>query len=150
MGVFCESTLDLFLITAMCTKSCYNRVAMGIGSFGRIWFNLSDAAISILRAKLTITTTGDARALYVAGHQQPEYWPCRINSIQWRHNERECVSNHQPHDCLLNRLFKRRDQRTHQSSASLAFVRGIHRLPNIQQKRVIDELTNSRPNRMFV
>ena len=91
----------------MCTKSCYNRVVMGIGSFGRIWFNLSDAEISILRAKLTITTTGDARALYVAWHQQPEHWPCRINSIQWRHNERECVSNHQPHDCLLNRLFKR-------------------------------------------
>ena len=27
-------------------------------------------------------------------------------SLQWRHNERDCVSNHQPHDCLLNRLFK--------------------------------------------
>ena len=25
--------------------------------------------------------------------------------IQWRHNERDRVSNHQPHDCLLNRLF---------------------------------------------
>ena len=24
----------------------------------------------------------------------------------WRHNEGEGVSNHQPHDCLLNRLFK--------------------------------------------
>ena len=27
-------------------------------------------------------------------------------SLQWRHNERDGVSNHQPHDCLLNRLFK--------------------------------------------
>ena len=26
-------------------------------------------------------------------------------SLQWRHNERDGVSNHQPHDCLLNRLF---------------------------------------------
>ena len=26
--------------------------------------------------------------------------------LQWRHNERDGVSNHQPHDCLLNRLFK--------------------------------------------
>ena len=26
--------------------------------------------------------------------------------LQWRHNERGGVSNHQPHDCLLNRLFK--------------------------------------------
>ena len=27
-------------------------------------------------------------------------------SLQWRHNERDDVSNQQPHDCLLNRLFK--------------------------------------------
>ena len=26
--------------------------------------------------------------------------------LQWRHNERDGVSNHQPHECLLNRLFK--------------------------------------------
>ena len=33
-------------------------------------------------------------------------------TIQWRHNGRESVSNHQPHDCLLNRLFRRRSKRT--------------------------------------
>ena len=44
--------------------------------------------------------------------------------LQWRHNGRESVSNHQPYDCLLNRIFRRRKL---QSSASLAFVRGIHR-----------------------
>ena len=27
-------------------------------------------------------------------------------TLQWRHNERDGVLNHQPHDCLLNRLFK--------------------------------------------
>ena len=27
-------------------------------------------------------------------------------TLQWRHNELDGVSNHQPHDCLLNRLFK--------------------------------------------
>ena len=26
-------------------------------------------------------------------------------SLQWRHNEHDGVSNHQPHDCLLNRLL---------------------------------------------
>ena len=26
--------------------------------------------------------------------------------LQWCHNERDGVSNHQPHHCLLNRLFK--------------------------------------------
>ena len=28
--------------------------------------------------------------------------------LQWRHDERNGVSNHQPRDCLLNRLFRRR------------------------------------------
>ena len=30
----------------------------------------------------------------------------RIYRLQWRHNERDGVSNHQPHHCLLRRLFK--------------------------------------------
>ena len=29
-----------------------------------------------------------------------------IASLQWRHNGRDGFSNHQPHHCLLNRLFK--------------------------------------------
>ena len=29
-----------------------------------------------------------------------------IVSLKWRHNERDVFSNHQPHHCLLNRLFK--------------------------------------------
>ena len=32
--------------------------------------------------------------------------------FRWRHNERNGVSNHQPHDCLLNRLFRRRSQKS--------------------------------------
>ena len=33
-------------------------------------------------------------------------------ALQWRHNALDSVSNHQPHDCLLNRLFKRRSKKT--------------------------------------
>ena len=32
--------------------------------------------------------------------------------LQWRHNGRDSVSNHQPHDCFLNRLFRRRSKKT--------------------------------------
>ena len=32
--------------------------------------------------------------------------------LQWRHNGRDGVSNHQLHDCLLNRLFRRRSKKT--------------------------------------
>ena len=33
-------------------------------------------------------------------------------SLQWRHNGRDGVSNHQPYDCLLYRLFRRRSKKT--------------------------------------
>ena len=32
--------------------------------------------------------------------------------LQWRHDGRKGVSNHQPHDCLLNRLFRCRSKKT--------------------------------------
>ena len=33
-------------------------------------------------------------------------------TLQWRHIERDGVRDHQPHDCLLNRLFRRRSKKT--------------------------------------
>ena len=32
--------------------------------------------------------------------------------LLWRHNRHDGVSNHQPHDCLLNRLFRRTSKKT--------------------------------------
>ena len=34
------------------------------------------------------------------------------SSLLWRHNGRESVSNHQPHDCLFNPLIRRRSKKT--------------------------------------
>ena len=33
-------------------------------------------------------------------------------ALHWRHNDHDGVSNHQPHGCLLNRLFRRRSKKT--------------------------------------
>ena len=33
-------------------------------------------------------------------------------ALRWRQNRRDSVSNHQPHDCLFNRLFRRRSKKT--------------------------------------
>ena len=33
-------------------------------------------------------------------------------TLQWRHNDNDGVSNHQPHGCLLNRLFRPRSKKT--------------------------------------
>ena len=38
--------------------------------------------------------------------------PRIIMPLHWRHNDRDGVSNHQPHDCLLNCLFSRRSKKT--------------------------------------
>ena len=35
-----------------------------------------------------------------------------VRTLQWRHNGDDSVSNHQPHDCLLNRLFRCRSKKT--------------------------------------
>ena len=35
-----------------------------------------------------------------------------VGSLQWRHNGRDSVSNHQPHQCLLSRLFRRKSIKT--------------------------------------
>ena len=63
----------------------------------------------------------------IAHHIAPEFWwwlyicrqhiqitlrYCKVNTLQWRHNGADDVSNHQPHDCLLNRLFRCRSKKT--------------------------------------
>ena len=43
------------------------------------------------------------------------YWRMYVllaSTLKWRHNGRDSVSNHQPHDYLLNRLFRRRSKKT--------------------------------------
>ena len=35
-----------------------------------------------------------------------------MKSLQWRHNGCDSTSNHKPHDCLLNRLFRRWSKKT--------------------------------------
>ena len=61
-----------------------------------------------------------------------QWWNEAVNKwsipSQRRHNKRDGVSNHGRLDCLSNLLFRFISKKT-QSSASLAFVSGIHRWP---------------------
>ena len=41
-----------------------------------------------------------------------ELYMIQAFTSQWRHNECDVVSNHRRLDCLLNRLFRRRSQKT--------------------------------------
>ena len=48
---------------------------------------------------------GDLRRQH--GHYDVIVMLCgQLFSLQWRHNQRDGVSNHQHHDCLLHRLFR--------------------------------------------
>ena len=53
-----------------------------------------------------------------SGESSPHGWSelfyslVSMLSLRWRHDGRDSVSNHQPHDCLLNRLVRRRSKKT--------------------------------------
>ena len=51
-----------------------------------------------------------------------------METLQWRHDEHDVISNPQPHDCLLNRLFRQRSKKTSKLRIS-GFVWGIHQWP---------------------
>ena len=40
------------------------------------------------------------------------YHSSGITPLRWRHNDHAGISNHQPHGCLLNRLFRRKSKKT--------------------------------------
>ena len=62
-------------------------------------------SISTLYSGITWRTVGQS------WNSNPE-WHGWYIALHWRHNDHDGVSNHQPHDCLLNRLFRRRSRKT--------------------------------------
>ena len=65
--------------------------------------------------------TSDLNIMFLFSNHCYIFWwsmyqtaPCTEyrGTLQWRHNGRYGVSNHQPHDCLLDRLFGRRSTKT--------------------------------------
>ena len=51
-----------------------------------------------------------------------------LGTLRWRHNGWDSVPYHQPHHCLLNRLFRHRSKKTLNLRVT-AFVKGNHRGP---------------------
>ena len=52
------------------------------------------------------------RSHYREKQKEAENTSSKLTSLQWCHNEHDGVSNHQPRDCLLNRLFRHRSKKT--------------------------------------
>ena len=71
---------------------------------GRLHERRNETRQSCQRISPVIATTLDHR-----------FTICRAGqtiTLQWRHNGRDIVSNHQPHHCLLNGWFRRRSKET--------------------------------------
>ena len=60
--------------------------------------------------QIMISLSYDILSLSEAGPRWGNDWGWML-TLLWRHNGRDGVSNHQPHDCLLNRLFRRRSKK---------------------------------------
>ena len=60
--------------------------------------------------------TGEFPAQWPVTRSFDVFFDLHLNDVimtsQWRHNECHDVSNHQPHDFLLKRLFRRRSKKT--------------------------------------
>ena len=67
-------------------------------------------SLCIPRSEILICWVLAALITWYCQWYRPQCLPC-ICALQWRHYEHKGVSNHQPHDCLLDRLFKAKIKR---------------------------------------
>ena len=70
-------------------------------------------------------------------------WPRFMSpyALQWCHNGRNSISNHQPYDCLLNHLFRRRSKKTSKFRvAGLWPVNSPHKWPVTQKMFPFDDV----------
>ena len=88
----------------------FSEISTGIQtfSFKKIHLKLSSAkwrpfclGLNVLRA-----TWAELGIAYSPTVSNVESHLLMLNALQWCHNECDGISNHQPHNCLLNRLFK--------------------------------------------
>ena len=101
----------------MLTVNTISRIAFRFPNWFRVKFLqviISDFCYFALFVSMFVPSLASLIRVSTFYHQIYWYllWFLSINTLQWRHNGRDSVSNHQPHDCLLNRLFKRRWKKT--------------------------------------
>ena len=83
---------------------------LGVQWIGKNGITPNTARVAIW---LTVFVVFVMQTIYSYGIVGPKYVR-KYNHfpLQWRKNERDGVSNHQPHDCLPNRLFRRSSKKT--------------------------------------
>ena len=84
------------------------------------WVNFIPAMVRCTEADNA--TRGNTVLIMMEDHLKTRrsLWNSKMWTLQWRHNERDVISNDRRLNCLLNRLFK--SKKKHQRSAARAFV----------------------------
>ena len=91
---------------------------LGLGIFQHFCFRLSDRRLNPTHWTeghflwFTLILFASWFLLPTLPPTHPLVPPMPVSPLLWRHNDHDSVSNHQPHDRLLNRLFRRRSKKT--------------------------------------
>ena len=106
---FCEILLKIpiFSFLKMCFK--IEAILSWPQCVKYIAYMLTLPSISCWRFRVFVSNTS---AVKLQACKIIECTPRNKHTLLWRHNEHDGFSNHQPRDCLLNRLFKRRSKET--------------------------------------
>ena len=88
LSIYQECNNIMFFISMMKRQSC-----------GNCHYKKDDCILLWFKTELHPERTTDWRDIL-------------SRSLKWRHNEHNGISNHQPRDCLLNRLFRHRSKKT--------------------------------------
>ena len=98
---------DLWLISAAMaigrTSNTAAQVLLRVASRAGHWKRISITSSSLCSVTIGIADTWSCTAILLAEYYSP---------LRWRHNDHDGVSNHQPHGCLLKRLFRRKSKKT--------------------------------------
>ena len=99
-------------------QCCYITVRYAMVVFWSVFVNKVGKYGIVLTASLILLDSGIKLDSSIWMHPNPMSSLCDISwshlqdSLHWRHNKHDGVSNHQHHDCLLNRLFRRKSKKT--------------------------------------
>ena len=104
-----SAQLRPFLQTSDCHRWISHRRGQWCGALG---FSFVLASMSCWMCCWSSETPWCSCDVTPPSHKVCKRFCCVIITLQWRHNERDGISNHQPHDCLLKRLFRRRSKKT--------------------------------------
>ena len=108
----------LVSLESLLTKRTFVNSTQTMCTFTSLWRRRLENETRLLRPSILLLLHITMRLRYYDEHtseslhrqatEHPWFWKL----LQWRHHGNDSVSDHQPYDCLLNRLFRPRSKKT--------------------------------------